>query len=96
MLAHTFKGPHQFKLASLPLAQGEELWLGVIGILVLVWLALLTQAPGTGSNAAPSCDAHGRAALICRQETVAPSAAPSNSICESFGRGGRVCFDRPG
>jgi len=95
MFAHTFKGLHQFKPASLPLASAEELWLGVIGILVFAWLAFSALALGKGSNTEPSCDGHGRAALLCRQGTAAPFTAPRDSNCATFGRGGRVCFDRP-
>ena len=94
MLAHAFKGPHKFKPASLPVAPTEELWLGVVGALVIIWLALTTLAPITGSNTASICNVHGRAALICRPETGAPFTAPQDLNCTSFGRGGRVCSDR--
>ncbi len=93
MLAHAFKGPHQFKRASLPLARTEELWLGVVGTLVIIWLALTALAASKGSNTASTCNVHGRAALVCRQ-TAAPSPAPLDLNCASFGRGGRVCSDR--
>ncbi|MGO9423250.1 hypothetical protein [Roseiarcus sp.] len=94
MLVHAFKGPYQFKPASLPLAPTEELWLGVVGALVIVWLALTILAPGRGSNIASTCNVHGRAALVCRPETAAPFSAPQDLNCTSFGRGGRVCSDR--
>ncbi len=94
MFAHAFKGPHQFKPAGLLLVPAEELWLGAFGVLLIVWLAFAALAPGKGSNPGSTCSFHGRAALVCRPDTEAPFAAPSDLNCTSFGRGGRVCSDR--
>ena len=62
----------------------------LVTLLVVAWVAIAPTAPGRGP-AAPGCDLHGRAALVCRQETVAPF---TDLNCASFGRGGRVCSDR--
>ncbi len=92
MFTHAPKGSSSFKPVSLLLAPAEELWLAVVGVVIFVCLASASLA--SGSHIALNCDAHGRAALICRPETAALT-APANSNCASFGRGGRVCSSRP-
>jgi len=85
----------KFRFAGVSLVRTEALWLGVVGVLVFVWLAIWTLAPDNGANTAPTCNVHGRAALACRQDTAASFTAPPNLVCASFGRGGRVCSGRP-
>ena len=93
MFAPAFRGLHRFEPDRLLIASADELWLGLVGALVISWLALATLAPGKAPDAAANCDFHGRAALMCREQ--APASGPPDSNCPSFGRGGRVCFNRP-
>jgi hypothetical protein len=95
MFAHVFKKLHPFGSAAPARAAVEELWLGAVGVLVVAWLVIALTAPGKRSDAGPRCDFHGRAALVCGGESAEPSAEPANPHCASYGRAGRLCFDRP-
>jgi hypothetical protein len=94
MFAHVFKEFHPSWSAAHARPAVEALWLGAVGVLVVAWLVIALLAAGNGSDAAPRCDFHGRAALVCGGRSAEPSTDPANRRCASFGRAGRLCFDR--